>query len=126
MKPQVMERVYQVLYQVILTDGLPLTAEEIATCQRLKPTTVERALQHLERQGRITRHPHLPRSIRLPEIERRWRLEDQVLQGFDQFIRHHRRPPLVNELACQLGYAPPLIADILFSLDTSASVRDAA
>jgi DNA-binding transcriptional regulator YhcF (GntR family) len=126
MNTHVMERVYRLLYQTILTDGLPLTVEEIAMRQRLNPTTVERALHDLERQGRITRHPERPRSTRLPEIEHRWALEDQVVQELDQFTRQHRRPPLVSELARQLGYAPQRMADILAALDVSVSLRDAA
>ncbi len=126
MKSRIHERVYGILREAILTNGLPLTAEEIASQHRLKPATVEKALHRLERQGRITRLPQRPRSIRLPEIDRQWALEETLVESLARFIQDQRRLPQIHELADSLGYAPELVQAILPQLKTIPTLPVAA
>lgn len=116
-------RVYHTIRQHIEHRGFPPTAEEIASLCNLSLAQVEAALERLARRGQIIRLPGKARGMRLPEMDRRWWVEEQVYAYLRGYSQRSGQLPSLHQIARGCGLSLETVFGYVYQLHVSGRLH---
>lgn len=117
------QQIYHFIRQQIETRGFPPTVEEIAQSCQLALSEVEDTLTRLEQRRQIVRLAGKARGIRLPDMDRRWWIEEQVYRFILCYHQQWNRFPSLYQIAEACGLGSETVAGYIYQLYTSGRIH---